>query len=566
MNGERRGRTVHRLSRVVPQPAFPEFTIHRSSFLIPGPSLRWAAAALSGVLMFACFPRPNWNLMVWSACLPLLATLLSEQSLARAFGLAYLSGAIFLAGSCYWFIEVMQRYGKLSSTLAVGVLVLFVVIFAMFFGLFGLAETWMARRSISQALLLSPFLWVSMEIARTYLITGFPWNLLGYAVSPSGLRQLASVTAVYGLSFLAVGTSALLAGVSLGPRRKAWGIALAGWVALLAVGDLIFSPPVMPPGTDQVYLLQPNVPLDESVLEGWVPWRNREQLEGLVGTTVKAACQGLPTIAAPWMDCSGARTASGPSSPLVIWAENPAPFYFDRDPIFREAMQRMARSTHAYVVFNTVTFAAQDATQPRNSAMVLDPEGRLVVEYDKIHLVPFGEYVPWWAFPGKVGKITSEIGDFVPGSNYQVADAREGKIGVFICYEAIFPQLVRRLVAAGAGVLVNISNDAWYGDSSAAFQHLEMARLRAVENGRFLLRATNDGITAIVDPYGRIVTRLPRHQRLVLAARFDYLGRKTFYTAYGDVFAWLCVAVAAGMLVWRAAEMKNGRATVKGQE
>jgi apolipoprotein N-acyltransferase len=566
MNGERRGKAVHRLSLVVPQPAFPEFIIRRLSFIMLGPFLRWAAAALSGVLMFACFPRPNWNLLVWVACLPLLAALLSERSLARAFGLAYLSGSIFLAGSCYWFIEVIERYGKLSSTLAVGVLVLFVIVFATFFGLFGLAEAWMARRSISRALFLSPFLWVSMEIARTYLITGFPWNLLGYAVSASGLRQLASVTAVYGLSFLGVATSALLAGTWLTPRRKAWGIALACWVALLAASDLIFSPPVPPQGADQVYLLQPNVPLDESALEGWVPWRDRSQLEGLVGRTVQAACQGLPTIAGPGMDCSGARTASTPSSPLLIWAENPAPFYFDRDPIFREAIERMARSTHAYVVFNTVTFAAQDATQPRNSAMVLDPEGRLLLEYDKIHLVPFGEYVPWWAFPGKVGKITSEIGDFVPGSKYQVADARAGKIGVFICYEAIFPQLVRRLVEAGAGVLVNISNDTWYGDSSAAFQHLEMARLRAVENGRFLLRATNDGITAVVDPYGRIVTRLPRHQPLVLAARFDYLGRKTFYTAHGDLFAWLCIAVAAGMGVWRAAETNNRRAGVKGQE
>jgi apolipoprotein N-acyltransferase len=129
-----------------------------------------------------------------------------------------------------------------------------------------------------------------------------------------------------------------------------------------------------------------------------------------------------------------------------------------------------------------------------------------------------------------------------------VADTGQGKIGVFICYEAIFPQLVRRLAVAGAGVLVNISNDAWYGDSSAAFQHLEMARWRAVENGRYLLRATNDGITVIIDPYGRVVDRIPRHERRVLAGRFNYLARRTFYTAYGDVFAGLCVAVTAAMV------------------
>jgi apolipoprotein N-acyltransferase len=234
--------------------------------------------------------------------------------------------------------------------------------------------------------------------------------------------------------------------------------------------------------------------------------------------------------------------------PLVIWAENPAPFYFNRDPAFRSTMENLARSTHAYVIVNTVIFAGEYYTQPKNSAVVLDPEGRELLQYDKIHLVPFGEYIPWWAFPGRIGKITSQVAGYVPGSTYQVADTGQGKIGVFICYEAIFPQLVRRLAVAGAGVLVNISNDAWYGDSSAAFQHLEMARWRAVENGRYLLRATNDGITVIIDPYGRVVDRIPRHERRVLAGRFNYLARRTFYTAYGDVFAWLCVAVTAAMV------------------
>jgi len=147
--------------------------------------------------------------------------------------------------------------------------------------------------------------------------------------------------------------------------------------------------------------------------------------------------------------------------------------------------------------------------------------------------------------PGLVGKITHEAGNFVAGNSYSVARTRQGAIGVFICYEAIFPQLVRRLAADGPGVLVNISNDAWFGDSSAAAQHLEMARLRAIENRRFLLRATNDGITAVIDPCGRVRARLPRHQAAVLAERFDYLAARTFYTAHGDVFAWLCIAASA---------------------
>src|SRR2546425_2012427 len=188
------------------------------SHLLEQPRFRCLASVLSGLLLFACFPKLDWNLLVWAACFPLLAAVVSEPRLVRAFFLAYLSGAVFLAGSCYWFVIVMERYGGLSPALAVGVLLLFAVVFSVIFGAFGLVEAWVARRSRMTALALSPFLWVSLELARTYFLTGVPWNLLGYAVQPSGLSQLASVTAVYGLSFLAVATSALLASALLSGR------------------------------------------------------------------------------------------------------------------------------------------------------------------------------------------------------------------------------------------------------------------------------------------------------------------------------------------------------------
>ena len=235
--------------------------------------------------------------------------------------------------------------------------------------------------------------------------------------------------------------------------------------------------------------------------------------------------------------------------PILIWAENPAPFFFTRDPIFRNARENMARQTHAIVIANTIIPLDAGEKAITNSAITLDSDGREVSRYDKIHLVPFGEYVPFWALPGLVHKITSEVGNFVAGSSYPVAKLPEGNIGVFICYEAIVPQLARQLVANGAGVLVNISNDAWYGDSAAAYQHLEMARLRAIENHRYMLRATNNGLTALIDPYGRVQEELPRYQRLAMLARFDFETRQTFYSAHGDVFAWLCAALAGLMLV-----------------
>ena len=415
-----------------------------------------------------------------------------------------------------------------------------------------------------------------MELARTYLITGFPWNLLGYAVQASGVRQIASVTGVYGLSFLAVATSALLAWVLLSPRRARAGLALAGWLVLLLLAQWRLAPPPAVMGKELAFLVQPNVPLDDAELDAWIPWRDPTQLQQLVQFSVSAVEQFFPDNVAPApgrhrrcrakarrsaLPRESAGGAPGPAHPiqnpksqiqnppahppLLIWAENPAPFFFTRDPIFRNAMENMARQTHAFVIANTIIPVDAKGDTITNSAFTLDPEGREVSRYDKIHLVPFGEYVPGWALPGLVHKITSEVGNFVPGSSYPVAKSPGGGIGVFICYEAIIPQLARQLVAGGAGVLVNISNDAWYGDSAAAYQHLEMARLRAIENHRYLLRATNNGLTTLIDPYGRVLEEIPRYQRMVMPAHFDFETRQTFYSAHGDVFAWLCAAVAA---------------------
>ena len=479
--------------------------------------------------------------MVWVATLPLLLVLVSEASPWRAFGRAYFSGAIFLAGSCYWFVEVTHQYGGLSLGLALIALLAFVVVFSVFFGAFGLVVGGVARRSPALALLLSPFLWVAMELARTYLITGFPWNLLGYAVHFAGLRQIACATGIYGLSFLAATTSALGAWTILRWRGRWPRLVLAGWVMLLLVGNWVLEPPAPTLGSNLAILVQPNVPLEEKAATTWAPWINPTKLNQLVKMSLDAlATEERREETAS--DEEGQQHSVTP--PLIIWAENPGPFYFTRDLVFRTAVEGMARQGRAYVVVNTVIPFGAGQSNITNSAVVVDPEGREILQYDKMHLVPFGEYVPSWAFPNEIGKITTEAGNFVPGTGYRVAPTPEGAIGVFICYEDIFPQLVRRFVLADAQVLVNISNDSWFGDSSAAWQELEMARLRAIENRRYLLRATNDGITALIDPYGRIEKQIARYQTAVLTANFSYRRGRTFYTQHGDVFAWLCVALA----------------------
>ena len=506
---------------------------------------RWVAGALSGFFLVACLPKLNLHPLVWIAALPLLLVLAGEASPWRAFGWGYLSGAIFFAGSCYWFVEVTRQYGGLSLSLAITALLLFVMVFSVFLGAFGLIVGWVARRSPALALLLSPFLWVAMEIARTYAITGFPWNLLGYGVQCAGLRQIACVTGVYGLSFLVVSTSALGAWAFLRWRARWPRLVLVGWVALLLLGNWAFAPPLPTKGTNFALLVQPNVPLDEGSATTWAPWLNPTKLNQLVTMSLDALSDQKRREESAW-DEKGPPHIVAP--PLIIWAENPAPFYFTRDQVFRNAVERMARQGGAYVVVNTVEPFVSGHSNITNSAVVLDPEGRKILQYDKMHLVPFGEYVPAWAFPDKIGRITAEVGNFVPGTNYRVAQTPEGTIGIFICYEDIFPQLVRRITLAGAQVLVNISNDAWFRDSAAS-QELEMARFRAIENHRYLLRATNDGITALIDPCGRVEKRIARHRTMVLPANFSYFRGQTFYTKHGDAFAWLCTALAAVVIL-----------------
>src|SRR5581483_5417416 len=229
-------------------------------------------------------------------------------------------------------------------------------------------------------------------------------------------------------------------------------------------------------------------------------------------------------------------------APLVIWPELPAPLYYYDDPDFRAAATQIAQH-HGYFLFGTVAYTSQ--RQPMNSAVLLGPDGSVAGRYDKIDLVPFGEFVPpLFSF---VNRITHEAGDFVPGREVIVLQAGSQRLGVFICYESAFPDLVRQFAARGANVLVNLSNDAYFGHSEAHEQHLLIARMRAVENRRFLIRSTNDGITAVIDPAGRLIRRFRPYTQLASPVSYGVVHSRTFYTRHGDWFAWSCLVIGVGL-------------------
>ena len=229
---------------------------------------------------------------------------------------------------------------------------------------------------------------------------------------------------------------------------------------------------------------------------------------------------------------------------LIVWPEVPAPFY-DSDPEFTGLLASIAKTAHADVLTGIVAHAPDRA--PLNSALLMGSNGAKVSRYDKVHLVPFGEFVPW-PFGLLTRKVSSEAGDFAAGNRAVVSPVNSHKIGVFICYESVFPSYIRQFTAAGAEALFNISNDSWFGKTAARYQHLQIVRMRAAENQRWILRATDNGITAAIDPAGRVVRTAQEYMEL--GARFQYRYRQdlTFYTRFGDWFVALCALIAAAGL------------------
>lgn len=501
-----------------------------------------ACALLSGLLLVLCFPRPGLSLLALVALTPLVASVCLPRSRPRVFFLGYLTGLIFFAGTCSWIYDVMRIYGHLSVIAAGGVLLLFVLAFALFFGLFTLLIGELARRWQLLALAAVPFAWVAAEWLRTYIFFGgFPWNLLGYAVVHHlAWIQPAAYTGVYGVSFLVAAVNTLVAGYWLAPSPRRAGM-FAAVLAVLAGGELwLWTLPAFP--TDRTALLvQTNLPQQEEFDSAWV--RNHpEKMAELEQATLEAV-----------------RRAPGPGPDLVVWPEVPVSIYFHLDPAVRGRFLQLAQATRGYFLLGIVDYRVdeKDGKQyPYNSAVLLSPSGRFVAQYDKVHLVPFGEYLPLRNWLGFLGPLVAEVSYFRPGSDLAVLPAGDARLGAFICFEAVFPGLVRHFPEHGAELLVNISNDGWFGRSAAAEQHVNMARMRAVETRRFLLRATNTGITAVIDPLGRVTAEAPTHVRATLTAGYAYRSQQTFYVRNGDWFAALCALLTLAALarkLWVAA-------------
>ncbi len=532
--------------------------IHRSA---------WGLVLLSAALQIVIFPLPGLYWLAWVAAAPLLVAILRARAPEtlqlkvdgqarllpatpwQGFALGYKCGMLWFAGTCYWIFDTMHRYGGLPVPAAALALILFCMYVGLYHGMFGLLlavvagsggaghkiENFGSAASIRRALAAAPFLWVAVELARTR-ITAFPWELLGYSQTGNfALTRITTLLGVYGLSFEILLVNSVFAAAFLSPKEQRKRLLVAGCVgaAILQTGQLIAPPPA---ATDRAaVLVQPNIPIQSGGM--WTKDYFQDTLRDLTAVSLHPAGDKDQRFN------------------LIVWPESPAPFYIN-DPMFRDAVSALARESGTWVVAGSIGItpamhSGGGNSQIFNSAALVNPQGEWVGRYDKVHLVPFGEYLPFPQLFAFAGGLTKEVGEFSRGASRAPLDAGGERFGMFICYESIFPDEVRQGPLQGAQFLLNISNDGWYGDSGAWKQHLQQTQMRAIENDRWLLAATNTGMTASIDPYGRIVAATPRKVRTALAAPYALNSGTTFYTRHGDWFAYLCAIISVGALLAR---------------
>jgi len=508
---------------------------------------RLVLSGLSGLLYPLCFPDFDFGFLAWIVLVPLHLAI-DRLPPRRAFGVAWVGGVIAFIGTMSWVVTAMHLYGKMPLVAAYAVMLLLTAYLGAYVAVYASAFVRLHARRPVVAFLVAPALWVALEWVRTHLLSGLPWSLLGY----SQYRwlpaiQIADVTGVYGVSFVVALANAAVAEVFLWQRgrQKAGDTERTGptfpWLtpsaALVCVAaTLIYgysvltaSPEPAPPRSLTIGLVQPNV--DQA--QKWDTAFRRETMDRYARMTNTAAA----------------------GADLVIWPEAATPFLFEREPDYREEIVRLVQAKAVPLLFGSPTVRFYPDGRPflLNSAYLLSRSGEVLGRYDKRHLVPFGEYIPLRPILFFLEKLVVGIGDFEAGTGPvlltlpRTADTAAGPrplhFGVVICYEVIFPDLVRMFAGAGADLMVTITNDAWFGQSAAPFQHFGMVVLRAVENRVSFARAANTGVSGFIDPYGRILEATPIFEEMVVRGALPVGRMATFYTRHGDVFALGCVII-----------------------
>ncbi len=489
---------------------------------------------LSGILLIFSFPNFDLELLAWFALVPLFFSI-EGKGLYHSFILGFLTGVISFLGILYWIIVAVHTYGNVPLILSVFILLLLVVYLSLYFGAFACLIRFVQIHTGLRTLLWTSFLWVALEYLRSFLLTGFPWANLGYSQYLNlSFIQMAEMTGPYGPSFVILLVNAALFGALHSWSKKTFpfkeviitvaillGSLIYGYLRMEATGrHLVQNPPL------KIGLVQGNI--DQSIK--WDESFQKETLQIYERLSFKVAEE---------------------KPDLIIWPETATPFFFQDAKEYRPLILDIPKKTHAFLLFGSPSYKIQKGkVNHYNSAYLAAPSGELVGKYDKIHLVPFGEYIPLQDLLFFIGSLGEGIGDFKSGREIFDFTLPQGKFGVLICFEIIFPDLCRRFVEKGANFLVTLTNDAWFGRTSAPYQHFSMAVFRAVENRVFVARAANTGITGFIDPRGKILKEGGIFTEEAMSETIRLMDQKTFYTRFGDVFAWVCSGFSVFILLY----------------
>ncbi|MFQ5486001.1 MAG: apolipoprotein N-acyltransferase [Desulfobacterales bacterium] len=500
-------------------------------------------ALLSGFLLTGSFPGIGISWLAWFALVPLLIAL-NTLSPMESFRIGVITGLVHYLSLMYWIAYTLKTYGQLSYYLGIPILFLFCAYLSLYPGVF----SWMMARFAPKpfsALFTAPVFWVSLEYIRSHLLSGFPWELVGYTqYRILHLIQISDIVGVYGVSFAVLFCNATIVMLFLCIQKRKWqGVKVNKYLAAGAVsvfGAVFIT--IWFYGTwrinwiDRLASISPfsRIAIIQGNIDQAIKWDPRFQVatvDKYVGLSLQAKKE---------------------HPDLIVWPETATPFYFLYDIGLTKRLQKGIREAGTSFLFGSPSFKPdKNIVKYYNSAYLVNSDAEVLGRYDKAHLVPFGEYIPfkkWFPF---LGKMIEQVGDFRSGKSGVTIDWGEYRLGMLICYEIIFPNLARKMVKNNASLLINITNDAWYGKTAAPYQHFSMAVFRAVENRRGMVRSANTGISGFIDPAGRIVSSTPLFKDAVMTRLIPHIDTETVYTRIGDAFAWLCLSGTLLITIYR---------------
>ena len=493
-------------------------------------------AVLSGFLIFLSFPKYGCGLFAWVAFIPLFFALRNAVTILQGLLFGFITGIVGYIGIIYWIAYVIVNYGYLPFYVGLALMVLFAAYLSFYVLFFGGCIVYFRNRL--PLYVIAPPLWICLGYGKSFIFTGFPWENLGYSqYLNTYLIQFADVFGVPGLSFLIILVNATVFEVVSRKSKKAYiaagmvllimaGIYLYGFFRLEKVNAVVEKSPEM-----SVSLIQGNI--DQSVK--WDKHYKKETLDTYERLSVNNA---------------------NSRGRLIVWPETAVPFKFQNVNSLRDQIINLTLKTKSWLLFGSISSSPRiDGQDIFNSAYLLSPFGGIRGKYDKVHLVPYGEYVPLRDSLPFIDGFVSGIGDFSKGAGFYPLSLDNKKIGVLICYEGILPSAARAYKNQSAELLVNITNDAWFGSTSAPFQHFSMAIFRAVETRLYVIRSANTGISGIIDPAGRVVAKTPIFEEAALSGVVKFVKIPTLYDRYGDIGVIICFVITILCfiltLIWR---------------